>query len=232
NNDYGTTYPALQERYRNGKEYRVFFGPWETYLLKAEAIVRGYISGNAETEYNEGIKASFDYLGMSSLAADYINSENYNRVGTSVKFSHTDEPIDYEIDYYDAVAKAVKKTTYHYPVASKTLYGKALNDQLTKIITQKYIANTPWLPLETWSDHRRTGLPFWEIPVSSTEYNFLDGWTKDSYKNGQKAGYYPGRMNYPAKFNNASPEQYQHALELMGMTDGEKTCTPLWWAKK
>ena len=169
---------------------------------------------------------------MSSLAADYINSENYNRVGTSVKFSHTDEPIDYEIDYYDAVAKAVKKTTYHYPVASKTLYGKALNDQLTKIITQKYIANTPWLPLETWSDHRRTGLPFWEIPVSSTEYNFLDGWTKDSYKNGQKAGYYPGRMNYPAKFNNASPEQYQHALELMGMTDGEKTCTPLWWAKK
>ena len=232
NNDYGTTYPALQERYRNGKEYRVFFGPWETYFLMAEAVLRGYINGDAEAFYNNGIKADFDYLGMSSLADAYINSENYNRVGTSVKFSHTTEPENYEIDYYDAVAKEIKTTTYEYPVANKTLYGVALNDKLTKIITQKYIANTPWLPLETWSDHRRTGLPFWEIPVSSTEYNFLDGWTKDSYKNGQKAGYYPGRMNYPAKFNNASPEQYQHALELMGMTDGEKTCTPLWWAKK
>lgn len=232
NNDYGSTYPALQERYRNGNEYRVFFGPWETYFLMAEAAVRGWISADAEAAYNNGIKASFDYLGMSSLADAYINSENYNRVGTSVKFSHTTEPANYEIEFYDPVAKAMKTTTYEYPVASKTLYGKALNDKLTKIITQKYIANTPWLPLETWSDHRRTGLPFWEIPVSSTEYSFLDGWTKDSYKNGQKAGYYPGRMNYPAKFNNASPEEYKHALELMGMSDGnEKTCVPLWWAK-
>lgn len=233
NNDYGKTYPALQERYRNGSEYRVFFGPWETYFLMAEAAVRGWISADAEAAYNNGIKASFDYLGMSSLADAYINSENYNRVGTSVKFSHTAEPANYEIEYYDAVAREMKTTTYEYPVASKTLYGKALNDKLAKIITQKYIANTPWLPLETWSDHRRLGLPFWEIPVSSTEYSFLDGWTKDSYKNGQKAGYYPGRMNYPAKFNNASPEEYKHALELMGMADGnEKTCVPLWWAKK
>ncbi len=232
NDDYGTTYPSLQERYRNNSEYRVFFGPWETHLLKAEAILRGYISGNAEEEYNAGIKASFDYLGMSSLADAYINSENYNRVGTSVKFSHTTEPENYDIEYFDAVEKATKTTTYEYPVASKTLYGKALNDQLTKIITQKYIANTPWLPLETWSDHRRTGLPFWEIPSASTEYAFLDGWTKESYKTGQKATYYPGRMNYPAKFNNASPEQYQNALTLMGLSGGEKTCAPLWWAKK
>ena len=232
NDDYGKTYPALQERYRNNSEYRVFFGPWETYFLMAEAVLRGYINGDAEAYYNNGIKASFDYLGMSSLADAYINSENYNRVGTSVKFSHTTEPTNYTIDYYDAVAKEIKTTTYEYPVASKTLYGKALNDKLAKIITQKYIANTPWLPLETWSDHRRTGLPFWEIPSSSTEYAFLDGWTKESYKTGQKATYYPGRMNYPAKFNNASPEQYQNALSLMGLSGGEKTCAPLWWAKK
>ncbi len=231
NNDYGTTYPSLQERYRNGNEYRVFFGPWETYFLIAEAAERGWISNNAEEAYNNGIKASFDYLGISSTYDAYIEGENYNRVGTSVKWSHTTEPENYETTYFDPVSGENKTTTYEYPVASKTLYGKALNDHLTKIITQKYIANTPWLPLETWSDHRRTGLPFWEIPVSSTEYSFLDGWTKDSYKNGQKAGYYPGRMNYPAKFNNASPEEYKHALELMGMTGGENTYTQLWWAK-
>ena len=78
-------------------------------------------------------------------------------------------------------------------------------------------------------DHRRTGLPFWEIPVGSTEFPFLDGWTKESYKNGQKVGYYAQRMNYPNSFKNASPEEYQRALSHMGMTN-ENTVTPLWWA--
>ena len=40
--NYGKTYPQLQERYRNNNEYRVFFGPWETYFLLAEAAVRGW----------------------------------------------------------------------------------------------------------------------------------------------------------------------------------------------
>ena len=161
----------------------------------------------------------------------YINSEDYNRVGTSVKFTHTAEPQDYTIEYLDPVSKTMKTMTYKYPVASKTLYGKALNDQLTKIITQKFIANTPWLPLENWSDHRRTGLPFWEMPCGSTEFPYLNGWTKTSYQTGQKVGFYAQRMNYPNSFKNANPTEYKHALELMGMTD-ENTVTPLWWAKK
>ena len=33
---------------------------------------------------------------------------------------------------------------------------------MTKIFTQKYIAQVPWLPEEVWSDHRRIGLPFFE----------------------------------------------------------------------
>ena len=52
--------------------------------------------------------------------------------------------------------------TYRYPEMKSRLYKAAMNDHLTKIITQKFIANTPWLPLETWSDHRRLGLPFFE----------------------------------------------------------------------
>ena len=228
--NYGQTYPQLQERYRNCKEYRVFFGPWETYFLLAEAAVRGWNAGiGAEEAYNAGIKASFEYLDVDANYEAYINSENYNRVGTSVKFSHTAEPANYTIQYMDPVSGTMKTMEYKYPVASKTLYGKALNDKLAKIITQKFIANTPWLPLENWSDHRRTGLPFWEMPVSSTEFSDLDGWTKTSYQSGQKPGYYTQRMKYPNKFNNANPEEYKHALSLMGMTT-ENTVTPLWWA--
>ena len=230
--NYGKTYPALAERYRNNKEYRVFFGPWETYFLLAEAAVRGWNAGiSAEEAYNTGIKVSFEYLNVADNYEAYINSEDYNRVGTSVKFSHTAEPKDYEINYTDPVSGEVKTVEYKYPVASKTLYGKALNDQLSKIITQKFIANTPWLPLENWSDHRRLGLPFWETPVSSTEFPYLQGWTKESYKNGQQVGFYAQRMNYPNSFKNASPTEYERALSLMGMSN-ENTVTPLWWAKK
>jgi len=230
--NYGKTYPQLQERYRNNNEYRVFFGPWETYFLLAEAAVRGWNAGiGAQQAYEAGIKASFEYLNVDANYEAYINSEDYNRVGTSVKFTHTTEPKDYTIEYTDPVSNTRKTMTYKYPEASKTLYGKALNDQLAKIITQKYIANTPWLPLENWSDHRRTGLPFWEMPCGSTEFPDLNGWTKTSYQTGQKVGFYAQRMRYPNSFKNANPTEYEHAMQLMGMTD-ENTVTPLWWAKK
>ena len=230
--NYGKTYPQLQERYRNNNEYRVFFGSWETYFLLAEAALRGWNVGiSDQVAYEAGIKQSFDYLNVGANYDAYINSEDYNRVGTSVKYTHTAEPTNYTIQYTDPVSGTMKTMEYKYPVASKTLYGKALNDKLTKIITQKYIANTPWLPLENWSDHRRTGLPFWEMPCGSTEFAFLNGWTKTSYQTGQKVGYYAQRMNYPNSFKNANPTEYKHALELMGMTD-ENTVTPLWWAKK
>lgn len=229
--NYGKTYPALAERYRNNKEYRVFFGPWETYFLLAEAAVRGWNAGiSAEEAYNTGIKVSFEYLNVADNYEAYINSEDYNRVGTSVKFTHTTEPANYTIEYTDPVAGATKTTEYKYPDANKILYkGKKLNDQLTKIITQKYIANTPWLPLENWSDHRRLGLPFWELPVSTTDFPYLEEGAKNAYQKGQSVGCYAQRMNYPNSFKNASPEQYKNALTLMGMTN-ENTITPLWWA--
>ena len=89
--NYGKTYPQLQERYRNNNEYRVFFGPWETYFLLAEAAVRGWNAGiGAQTAYEAGIKSSFEYLNVDANYEAYINSEDYNRVGTSVKFTHTD----------------------------------------------------------------------------------------------------------------------------------------------
>ncbi len=229
---YGKTYPALAERYRNSQEYRVFFGPWETYFLLAEAAVRGWNTGGigAQQAYEDGIKASFEYLNVADNFDAYINSEDYNRVGTSVKFSHTAEPANYTINYTDPVSGNVMTTEYKYPDAGKILYkGGKLNDQLTKIITQKYIANTPWLPQENWCDHRRLGLPFWELAVSTTDFPYLMDGAKNAYQTGQKPGCYAQRMNYPNSFKNASPEQYKNAITLMGMSN-ENTITPLWWA--
>ena len=228
---YVGTYPALAGKYRNGTQHRIFFGPWETYFLLAEAAQRGWNAGmGAEEAYNAGIKSSLEFYKLDDFYNDYINSENYNKVGTSVKFSHTAEPASYTINYVDGYTGTNKTTQYNYPDPNKILYkGKKLNDALTKIITQKFIANMPYLPLENWSDHRRLGLPFWEIPASSSLMETMPDWTKESYKEAQKPGLFPQRMVYPNSLSNAEPEGYKKALSLMG-TDKNDAVTPLWWA--
>lgn len=43
----------------------------DSYFLQAEAIVRGYITGDAKAAYENGIQASFDYLGAGDASAYY-----------------------------------------------------------------------------------------------------------------------------------------------------------------
>lgn len=226
----GCTLPMLGKDYCQGKS-RIFFAAWETYFLLAEASLYGWNTGTTAKEaYENGIKASFEYFGVSEYVNDYLNSTNYNRVGTSVKFDHTTEPTAEQMTYVDGYSKEQKTVTYEYPTASKTLYGKALNDHLTKIITQKFIAQTPYLVLEMWSDFRRLGLPFFEIPAnesSMTDSDMVNAWNPNSWKDGQKWEFYPQRMRYPSSLENADPEGYKQAVELLGGSDN--IITPLWW---
>lgn len=226
----GCTLPMLGKDYCKGKS-RIFFAAWETYFLLAEASLYSWNTGTTAKEaYENGIKASFEYFGVSEYVNDYLNSTNYNRVGTSVKFDHTTEPTAEQMTYVDGYSKEQKTVTYEYPTASKTLYGKALNDHLTKIITQKFIAQTPYLVLEMWSDFRRLGLPFFEIPAnesSMTGSDMVNVWNPNSWKDGQKWEFYPQRMRYPSSLENADPEGYKQAVELLGGSDN--IITPLWW---
>jgi hypothetical protein len=226
----GCTLPMLGKDYCKGKS-RIFFAAWETYFLLAEASLYGWNTGTTAKEaYENGIKASFEYFGVSEYVNDYLNSTSYNRVGTSVKFDHTTEPTAEQMTYVDGYSKEQKTVTYEYPTASKTLYGKALNDHLTKIITQKFIAQTPYLVLEMWSDFRRLGLPFFEIPAnesSMTGSDMVNAWNPNSWKDGQKWEFYPQRMRYPSSLENADPEGYKQAVELLGGSDN--IITPLWW---
>ncbi len=229
-----STMPILGNDYCAGTGYRVFFGPWETYFLLAEASLYGWNTGTtAEEAYENGVRASFEYFGVSQYVDTYLNSEEYNRVGTSVKFTHTTEPTATQMTYVDGYTGQEGTVTYNYPDASKILYsGHKLNDQLTKIITQKYIAQTPYVALEMWNDHRRLGLPFFDTPANQNELTGTDmqnTWMPKNYANGQTIGAYPQRMRYPTSLNTADPVGYQHAVELLGGPDN--IMTPLWWAK-
>ena len=226
------SYPSLGKQYRTSQNHRVFFGDWETWFLLAEAAVRGWDTDGvtAEDAYEKGIKASFVYNGCTEFLDDYLVSESYNRVGTSVKFTHTTEPVAYEVNYVDGYTEEAKTMTYNYPDPTKVLYkGGKLNDQLTKIITQKYLAQMPYLPTEAWSDHRRLGLPFFEILGAEEPWTQMPDWNIDVYKTGQKVSLYPQRMKFPSSLQNADPAGYAKAVELLGGT--ETTLTPIWWAQ-
>ena len=231
---YDTMLPVLCKTYGGNSEgERIWFGPWETHFLLAEAALYGWETGGvtAEKAYEQGIRTSFENFGVSQFVDAYLQSEDYNRIGVSVKFSHTAEPTSFEADYIDGYNKQPGKMSYKYPDASKALYKGGLNTQLAKIITQKYIAQTPYGTMEQWSDHRRLGLPFFDLPANDSPFTGTDmdkTWTPTTYQTGQVISVYPQRLRYPSTLQISDPMGYDKALELLG---GENTTiTPLWWA--
>ena len=60
----------------------------ESYFLQAEAIVRGYLTGNAQAAYENGVMASFAYLGATpAQATAYLSSGNPNTTWTTASGS-------------------------------------------------------------------------------------------------------------------------------------------------
>lgn len=222
--------PRLANRFRNSTSERIFFAPWETYFLLAEAAVRGWdVPMDAKTAYEEGVRQSFMYWNVSTYADVYLGSQDYNNVGTSVSWDHTAEPpASMPMDFVNGYTGAKGTTTYTYP--SNALYqgGAVKNDHLTKIITQKFIAQVPWLPLETWSDQRRLGLPFFETPAVENPLDNMPQLTKGNYMDVTQ-NFFPQRLTYPSNVVNNVPE-YAQAVEFLGGKDD--VFTPLWWAKK
>jgi hypothetical protein len=223
--------PGLSKAYRTSNAERIFFANWETHFLLAEASLKGWNTGTtAQAAYENGVKASFDYNGVSQYATAYLNSESYNRVGTSVKFTHTTEPgSSRTMNYVDGYTGAAGTATIQYPVNSIYKNGTVRNDALTKIITQKYLANMPWLPLESWSDHRRLGLPFFENPAVENPLPNLPALTATNYMTNQ-IKFFPQRLRYPSSLKNADQDGYNQAVSLLGGPD--EVLTPLWWAKQ
>jgi hypothetical protein len=222
--------PSLKNQFRTQSASRVFFGAWETYFLLAEGTVRGWATPvDGKTAYETGIAKSFEYWGVSQYLASYLASTDYNRDGTSVNWDNTTEPGDSHVmNYVDGITSAPGTATIAYP--KNTLYknGSVRNDQLTKIITQKFIAQTPWLALETWSDHRRLGLPFFENVVLEAPIQTLPALTSSNYMTSSQQ-FFPQRMKYPSGLQNSNVKGYKQAVDALGGPD--EVLTPLWWAQ-
>lgn len=222
--------PRHGQQFRASGSKRIFFAPWETYFLLAEGAERGWttpMSGKAA--YEAGIDASFAYWGVSGFATQYKASKDYNKVGTSVNWDHVAEPpATYTATFVNGYTNAAGTVEKTYPKNDLYKNGTVRNDHLTKIITQKFIAQTPWLPLESWNDQRRLGLPFFDNPAVENPLVNLPALNASNYMTSD-VKFFPQRIKYPSSIPASNNTGYNQALQHLGGADA--TSTPLWWAK-
>lgn len=225
------TNPRMALKFRNSTNKRVFFGNWETYFLIAEAAVKGWnVPMSGKVAYESGIAASFEYHGISQHLAQYLASQSYNRAGTSVSWDHTAEPpATVAMSYVNGYTQQAGTWNFTYPVNHAHNNGATKNDLLTKIITQKYLAQVPWVPLEAWNDHRRLGLPFIENPSVELPLTNLPGLTQSNCFTVNLANF-PQRLKYPSSLQNSNPDGYEQAVGHLSGPDA--VLTRLWWAKQ
>lgn len=235
---YYSTQPRLAKDFRTSTMRRVFFGDWESFFLIAEAGLYGWaVPMEAKVAYEAGIKASFNYwdrvmpdsYNVSTYLSRYLSSRSYSRVGTSVAWDHTAEPpTSMRMKRVNGYTDKEETFEYHYPTNNLYKNGAVRNDHLTKIITQKYLAQLPWLPLEAWSDQRRLGLPFFENPAIEDKIENLPGLTDANYMESNWSNF-PMRLKYPSTLANNVPDGYKQAIGLLVGPD--EISTPLFWSK-
>lgn len=157
----------------------------ETYFLKAEAALQGWIDGGeaqAKTYYEQGIQTSMDQYGV--VVGDYLTS--------------TDIPGKYE----DPLGGTSAFTIQNAPTVSWDGAG----DKLAKIITQKWIAIFP-MGYEAWCDFRRTGYPKL-IPAN-------DNLSSDSYMGSIDNDRMVRRLPYPSTEVSNNSVNVQDAITNM-----------------
>ena len=132
----------------------------ETQFLLAEAVLRGWISGDAKTYYNNGIALSFDQWGAGSADA-YISNT------TAIPADHN--------DFLNQTYTRSTEVKIAWDAESTT------DKHLEQIITQKWIANFP-MGIEAWAEYRRTGYPELCESVSTQEPNATIHSIKDYHR--------------------------------------------------
>lgn len=168
----------------------------ETAFLKAEGALRGWsMGGDAESFYEEGIELSFEQWGASGTSSYLENS-----TGTP-----------------DSYVDPMGSFTYNGTTSSITVKwddAVPMEENLERIITQKWIANYP-LGLEAWAEFRRTGYPrLMPAVVNNSGGDVI---------NEEMAR----RLTYPTSEYEENRANVNAALTLLGGPD--KMRTHVWW---
>ncbi|WDF67461.1 SusD/RagB family nutrient-binding outer membrane lipoprotein [Sphingobacterium oryzagri] len=176
----------------------------ESWFLRAEAALRGWNNaGNAQVNYETGIRRSFEMYNLSAQATAYLqNSTLTPRPYTDPK-SVTAQQNDIAIG-----SPYLSTITIAWDESATT------NRKLERIITQKWLAIFPDGD-EAWTEYRRTGYPIL-FPVV---VNYSGGAIPTN----------PGvrRFPYPEREYNSNSTAVAAAIQLLGGPDNGGT--RLWW---
>jgi hypothetical protein len=130
---------ANQKRYYGslaGPEPGVQLAYWELQFNIAEGLNRGWASGNAATFYQNGIRASMAFYGITDGAAIPITDQDT-----------------------DAVLATATTSVTNYLAQPAVVYAGNNAAGLTQILTQKYLAFFQNSGQEAYFNYRRTGIP-------------------------------------------------------------------------
>ena len=188
--------------FTNISEYSsmVLINAAEVWFLKSEAALRGWTTESAQTDYETGISTS-----MAQWAAPI---GNYLSDKTSTQADYVD-PQTPSTGAPNASIKAMSTITIAWDAS-------ATNEQnLERIITQKWIANFPSGGWESWTDYRRTGYPrLFPVVVNNS------GGTINTALQIR-------RIAYPSTEYTSNAAGVAGGVSLLGGPDNGGT--PVWW---
>lgn len=183
----------------------------EVYFLKAEAALYNLIPGDVKTFYEAGVAMSFTENGLGDAKA-YLNQ--------------TDKPVDIDRitykyaplwDSYSCNIAAGNTSPKWDDYDDESLLSQQ-EQQLQKIITQKYIALYP-NAVEAWTEYRRTGYPFLMKPFDSQAAARIEA-DQDAMT--------PERFRFAPSEYSSNPNMSQVPALLGGKDIG---ATKLWWVR-
>lgn len=172
----------------------------EVWFLRAEAALRGWTSESAQTDYETGINTSMTYWGVS--AGSYLTDK------TSTEADYVD-PLTPSAGTPNASIKALSTITIAWNAS-------ATNEQnLERIITQKWLAMFPCGGQEAWTEYRRTGYPrLFPVVVNNS------GGTIST-------ALHIRRLQYPATEYTGNSAAVAAGVTLLGGADNGGTS--VWW---
>ncbi|MGX5819592.1 SusD/RagB family nutrient-binding outer membrane lipoprotein [Chitinophaga lutea] len=174
----------------------------EVWFLRAEAAIRGWAkAGDAKTNYENGVKASFAQHGAGDP--------------TTYLADNTSKAAPY-VDTKNATNSVPAGDQYLSTVTIRWEEGDAFERKLERIITQKWIAMFPD-GQEAWSEYRRTGYPKLFPVVINNSGGKIPTAT------------FIRRINFVRDEYSGNPKGVQGAITKLGGPDTGGT--RLWWDK-
>ena len=171
----------------------------ESNFLQAEAYLKGYLAGDAQTAYHNGIENSFRYLyetADGNLGTYIVTVEDAE--GNEEEVTLTYDPKADAITYTDTVN--VENPLVNFELAASQ------EQKLEAIITQKYIALNFIHGAEAWNEYRRTGYP--SVSAGSTFASI-----RSSSSLPDKL---PLRILYPASEQQVNPANVPQGIDVFG----------------